>query len=130
MFQSGPHGVALVGSGVDTSRELQTLLGEELHGGHRRTSPTECFKQHPYGLLNLLVGIDHELAIYVIDKAHCRPNKQLSAPSFVSDSALQSGAQYVQFGLAHGALQPQQKAVIEVRRIVDTSFVTAQRVRA
>ena len=113
---------------MNTPRELQTLLGEELHGGHCRTSPTESFKQHPHGLLNLLVRVYYELAICVIDKAHRWPDKQFSASSFVSDSALQPCAQYVQFGLAHGALQPQKKTIIEVRRIVDTIFIKDQRV--
>ena len=73
--------------------------------------------------MDLLIGVQHQHAFGVIYESDRRLDDQFAAPRLVEDSALQAGAQNVQFGFRHGALQPEQKAIVEMRGIVDAVFV-------
>lgn len=47
------------------------------------------------------------------DETDRQATAQLAARRFVADAAIEASAQHVQFGLAHGALEPEQEPVIE-----------------
>jgi hypothetical protein len=51
---------------------------------------------------------------------------QLAAGGLVSDPAVQAGAQHMQLGLAHRALQSQHQPVVEQPRMVEPVAVSEQ----
>lgn len=96
---------SLVGSGVNSPGELESLLGKEPHYGHGRSGPPERFKQQSHRLLHLLVRVHHHLPIRVINESHRWANEKFSTSSLVADAALQSSPQHMQFCFTHRALQ-------------------------
>src|ERR1700726_1896204 len=123
MLQSAPYNIPLVRSGINASREKQSLLSKVPHRGQGRPGTVEGFKQHAQGLLDLLVRIENEMTFGVIDESNGWPHDQFAALGFVQDATLQSSPQNVQLGFAPGSLQPEQQAIIEVRGIIDAIFV-------
>jgi hypothetical protein len=57
------------------------------------------------------------------DEAHGQAAPQFSASGFVADAAVQPGAKDVQLGFAHCALEAEQKAIVEQRRVIDAVVV-------
>ena len=107
----------------------QALLAEAAHGGRRRAAAAEGGEERAQCLLHLAVGVEHDVSGGVVDEAHGEPHLKLAAGSLGALTAEQAGAQDVQLGLAHRALQPKQQAIVEVGRVVEAVLVEDQRVR-
>ena len=77
-----------------------------------------------------LVGVEADLAVR--SSPQTKPDRQatpqFAARGLVADAAVEAGAQDVQLGLAHRALQPQHQAIVEQRRVIDAIGVADQRV--
>jgi len=86
-------------------------------------------EQQSKGALDLEVRIEHDASCAVVHQPDWQRHLELAAARFVQDAALQARLENVQLGFAHGALQPEQKAVVEVRRGVDPVFVKDERAR-
>jgi hypothetical protein len=69
--------------------------------------------------VNLLVGIDHRLALVVIDVADGQREAQLAALGGRALGSVQPAGEQVQLGLRHRALEPEQQPVVEVGQVVD-----------
>ena len=78
--------------------------------------------------LDLDVRIEHDPAVRPVHEANGQRHLQVAATGLVQDASPQSSPQHVQLGLAHGALESQEEAVVEVRRVVHAVFVEDQRV--
>jgi hypothetical protein len=69
-------------------------------------------------LLHGAVGVEHDLPDQVARQPNRQWHRQLAAAGLGQDPALQAGADEVQLGLAHGALQSEQLPVVEVGRVI------------
>src|SRR3984957_6496261 len=71
---------------------------------------------------NGLVGVEADLAIGLApDKADRQSSAEFTACCLVANAAIEAGPQHVKFGLAHGALEPEQEAIIEEGWMIDPS---------
>ena len=74
-----------------------------------------------------LVGMETNLTIGVTpDEAYGQAAAQLAAGRLVADATVEPGAQDVEFGFAHGALQAEKQAVVEQARVIDAVGVADQ----
>lgn len=110
---------------MNAARKLHAGPAELAYRRRRGAGSLKGVEQSLQGLLNLLIGIQYELLVRIVCKAHGRSHEQLSA-GLVQNAALQSGSQNVQFGFAHRAFQAEQQSVIEVRRIVNAILIEDQ----
>ena len=88
----------------------------------RGQSP-EGLEEEIHRVADALVGIADHPVRGVVDQSHRQGHLQLPAPSLVQDATLEPGPEHVQFRLAHGPLETQQQAIVEVARIIDSVFV-------
>ena len=103
--------------------EEQPLFTEVLDGGVRGARAEEGLEEQPHALLDLRVGVEGHAAVRGVDEADGQMAAQLAAARLIQDAAAQAGPQHVQLGFAHGPLETQQQAVVEVRGIVDAILV-------
>ena len=76
-----------------------------------------------------LVGMEADLAVGLApDKADRQPSAQLTARRLVANAAVEAGSQDMQLGFAHGALEPEQEAVVEEGGMIDAVGVADQRI--
>jgi hypothetical protein len=74
-----------------------------------------------------LIRVEPDLAVGVTpDEADRQTAAELAACGLVANAAVEAGPQHMQLGLAHGALEPEQKAVVEQGRMVDAVGVADQ----
>ena len=78
-------------------------------------------------MLHLLVGVERHVPRGPAHIADRHRHGQLPAPRLVELALVHPLLEQVQLGLAHGALEPQQQAVVVVRRIVEAVGVGEQR---
>jgi hypothetical protein len=90
----------------------------------------ELVEDQPDHGLDLLVGVQGQGAVGQFDGADGRVAEQLAAPRLVQLALIHPVLEGVQFGLAQGALQPQQKAVVEVGGVVQPVGVSQQDAQA
>ena len=83
----------------------------------------------PYAAAWLAVGIENDATSAVVHQSDRQGHLQLASARLVQDAALQARLQNMQFCFAHRSLQAQQKAVIEVRRVVDSVLIEDERAR-
>ncbi len=62
------------------------------------------------------------------DEADRQAAAQFAARCLVADAAVEAGAQHMQLGLAHGALEPKQETIVEQGRMIDAVGIADQRV--
>ena len=124
--QRRPRQFPLARPGRHAGGKEQPLLPEKLDRGMERPGAGEGGKEQPHALLHLRVGVEDHPPGAVVHQAHRQPAAQLAAAGFVENAATQARPQDVQLRLAHRPLQPEQQAVVEVRRIVDAVFVEDQ----
>jgi hypothetical protein len=75
------------------------------------------------------VGVDQDLAVLLTpDQPDRQAAAQLATCGLVADPALKAGAQDVQLGLAHRALQPEQQPVVERAGVIEPVAVADHRV--
>ena len=76
-----------------------------------------------------LVGVEADLAIGLApNKADRQSSAEFATRRLVANAAVEAGPQHMQFGLAHGALEPEQQAIIEERRMIDAVGIADQRI--
>jgi len=99
------------------------LIPEGLDGRRGRSAPLEGLEQQPQRALDLLVRIENRVVLVIIRQADRQVHLQLPAARGVQHTPLQAGMQYVEFCLAHGPLETQEQAVIEMAWIIDAVFI-------
>jgi hypothetical protein len=73
--------------------------------------------------------MESHFAIFLTpDEADGKTATQLAASGLVANSAVEAGAQDMQLGFAHGALEAEQQAIIEHRRMIDAVGIADERV--
>lgn len=126
--QGAPDQLPAIGSTTDAPGERELMLGKVPHHAHGRTCSIVKSKERLEALPHLAIRMQDDFALGIVGQAHRQGHAQFPAPGLVANAALEAGAQHVQFGLAHGALETQQQPVVEVRRIVQAVFVQNQRI--
>src|SRR5450432_786152 len=58
------------------------------------------------------------------NEAHWQAPAQFTASGFVANAAIEAGPNNMQLRFAHGALQPEQQAIVEQRGMVDAVVVS------
>ena len=86
----------------------------------------ELVEDQAHHLLDLLVGVEGQASSRLADIADRRVVEQLAAAGLVQPPLVHPGAEEVQLGLAHDALEPQEQAVVEVGRVVEPIVVAQQ----
>ena len=86
-------------------------------------------EERAHGILHLDVGVEDDVAAGVVDQAHRQLHLQLAAAGLGQLAADEAGPKHVQLRLAHGALQAEQKPVVEVSRVVQAVLVEDEGVR-
>jgi len=72
--------------------------------------------------------VEANLALFLAPaKSHREIAAELATCRLVANAAIQAGTQDVQFGLAHGALQPEHEAIVEGAWIIDPVLVGKDR---
>jgi hypothetical protein len=73
--------------------------------------------------------VEADLAIGLApDKADRQSSAEFTACCLVANAAVEAGPQHMKFGLAHGALEPEQEAIIEEGWMIDAICIADQRV--
>jgi hypothetical protein len=101
-----PQQLTVLRSTSQPAGKQQFRLAEGSHHGTRGTQTTEGLKQKPDALLNLLIGIQRHLALWIINQADRKRHAQLPTPRFAQQGAARPRLNHMQFGFAHGALSP------------------------
>lgn len=127
MLRWRPQEVAFVGTCPQPAWELQALLPEKADGLDGASGPLEHLEDQPNGALHLGVGIEADCTVSSIDQSDRWPHLQLAAPGLVELTTTHARFENMQFGLAHGAFEAEQEAIIEAGRIIDTVFVENER---
>ena len=94
-------------AGAHPHREQQPVGVELLHGRARRAGAGEQREQVPDRLLHTGIRVEHDLAGRIVDQADGQAHLQFAAAGLGQLAADEAGPDEVQFGLAHGALQPE-----------------------
>src|SRR5258708_28592158 len=128
MTQANPLQFSRARSTPMPCRKAQLLLGKVTHDRQRRLVLLEEGENQTDRFLDGFVGIEHQLADWIIDQPTGRAKAQLSLFGFGQLAALQSLMQPMEFRLAHRPLKPQQETVVVRSRIIDTFLVNDQRI--
>ena len=124
-----PGQFAFALTGPDPGREAEPVLVERLHDCAGRPGGREGLEQVAEGVLHALVGVEDDSAGGVVDEPDRERYLELAAAGLRELPAAQAGADEVQLGLAHRALQAKQQPVVEVAWVVEAVFVEDQRAR-
>ena len=103
--------------------KLRLILGEVLDDPERGPHLLEGVEDQAQRLLDLLVGIEDDLAGGVVDQPGGRPEAELAGSGLLQLAPQQPRPDPVQLGFAHGALDPQEQAVVVLSRIIDAVLV-------
>jgi hypothetical protein len=77
-----------------------------------------------------LVGVEADLAVGLApNEADRQSSPEFAARRLVANAVVEAGPQHMQLGLAHGALESEQQAIIEERRMIDAVGVADERIR-
>jgi hypothetical protein len=109
-------------------REGQVLGVERLDHRAGRPGRGEGAEQVLQGAAHPGVGVEHDLAAGVVGQAGGQRQCQLAALGLGQDPAAQPGADQVELSLGHGALEAEQKPVVEVARVIEPVLVQDERV--
>ena len=110
-----PQEVTLVRPGAQPAREQQALLPEEADGLDGASSPLEGLEHQTDGALHLGIGIEADRSVGPVDQTDRRAHLELAAPGLVELTTAHTRFEDVQLGLAHRALEAEQKAIVEAR---------------
>src|SRR6516162_2559910 len=72
---------------------------------------------------DFFISVKDDAPLLVVAKADRQRKMQLTLLRFIELTALEAGAQKVQFGLGHSPFEPEEQPVVEVGGIVATIFV-------
>jgi hypothetical protein len=108
------------------ARKAEPFAAEVAQHCHRRAMVLEQGKNEPYGVLDLLVRIQHDVPERIMDQANGQREAQLALLGFRHRAALHALPQPMEFGLRHRPLEAEQQAIIVVRGIIDAFLVNDQ----
>ncbi|HEY2339911.1 MAG TPA: hypothetical protein VGH75_05245 [Steroidobacteraceae bacterium] len=77
--------------------------------------------------MDLLVRIEYHGTGRIISEPDRQAHLQLATPRLVALTAEEARLENVQLRFAHGALETQQEAIVEVRRVIDAILIEDQR---
>ena len=123
VVQGSPGQLAVAAPPVMAGREAEMVLGEILDHPERGPHPLEGVEDQAQRLLHLLVGIEDDLAGGVVDQPGGQPEAELAGPGLLQLAPQQPRAEPVQLGFAHGALDPQEQAVVVLSGIINAILV-------
>jgi hypothetical protein len=121
-----PQQLTVLRSTSQPAGKQQFRLAEGSHHGTRGTQTTKGLKQKPDALLNLLIGIQRHLTLYIINEADRKRHVQLPTPRFAQQGAAGPRLNHMQFGFTHGALESKQEPVIEIGGMVEAVLIENQ----
>jgi hypothetical protein len=111
----------------ERSREAKSKVVETLHDRVRRSFFFEQLEHGADSALDLQVWIELDAALFV-NEADRQRKTQLAPLRLVELAAIKTGANDVQLGLGEGPLHAQDKAVVELGRIVAAVLVDHERI--
>ena len=123
MVQGAPEELTVAAAPVEPGGEAQVIAGEVLHDPQRGPQFLEGREDQVHRLLDLLIGIQHELAGGVVDQPGGWPVAELAGLGLLELGSQQPRPNPVQLGGAHGALDPQDQAVVVLGGIINAVFV-------
>ena len=103
-----PDDLPMVRLPPQTVWEAEARRGEMLDHGEGRGFLLEEGQDEPDGVLDLLVGIEHELADRIEDEPDWGPKAQLALFSLLPLAPCEATTQPVEFRFTHGALEAQE----------------------
>ena len=98
-------------------------FAEEADGSDRASSPLEGLEHQTDGALDLGIGIKADRPVGSVDQADRWTHLEFAASCFVELAAAHARFEDMQLGLAHRALEAEQKTIVELSRIVDAVFI-------
>ena len=123
---AAPFQLAPIGPGVGPDRQADPVMDQVAQQPVQGPLAIELVEDQAHHLLNLLVGVQRQAARRLADIADRRVVEQLAAAGLAQPPLVHPGAEEVQLGLAHDALEPQEQAVVEVGRVVQPIVVPQQ----
>ncbi len=92
MQQRSPDHLALVRAAREPAREQQPLLAKAANRRGGRTGADEGVKEGAHRVLDLCVGVEHDVSGAVVDQAHGQPHLQFAAARLGELTADQTSA--------------------------------------
>ena len=126
--RAAPGELALARPAAQPVRQPDVVGGQVDQHAVDRAPLLEQVEDQPDGRPHLLVGVERDLARRQPHVAARQVEEQLAAPGLGPASRVHAALEDVQLGLAHGALEAEQQAVVVGRRIVDAVAVGDERV--
>jgi len=126
MVQRCPHQFAFMQARAGVAGKAQTLFVEVSDRGRSRAGAGIGLEQMGNALTDLAVGVEHHFIGRVIHQSDREWHFQCPSASLVEKATAQPCTQHVEFGLAHGAFEPEQEPVVEVTRVIDAVLVEDQ----
>ena len=117
--QGAKHRLAV----VQARREQEAFLAKGLDGLGGGPDAYEGLEKVGDRLPDLPVRIEGHLSGRVVDQPGGQGATEFAPARLVEAPAAQACLDHMQFGLAHGALEAEQEAIVEACRIVDAVFV-------
>ena len=126
MGQGLPMQIALARPAPRAAWKVQPLLAEVLDRGGGGAGSGEGGEQGPQRVLHLGVRIEHHPIERVVGHPHRQRHFEYTALGPVYQPSAQAGIEQVKLRLAHGAFEPEQQSVVELRGVVDAVLVEDQ----
>ncbi len=124
-----PVQFAFVRAAPGAHRQLDVVVGQVAQHGVERAEPVEEVEDQPHRRAGLLVGFEDHLPRRPAPVADGQRQGQLAALGFGQPPARHPLPDQVQLTLGHGALEPQQQAVVVVAGVIDAVGVGEQGLR-
>lgn len=128
MDELAPEELAVPNATISTPRKGQAVLLKVPHHAIGAARLPEEGEYQADRILNFDIRIQqHAARIISIDITYRQRKTQFAALGLVAFAALEARADKVQFGLRHGAFEPEQKLVVEIGRIVTAIGIDDER---
>jgi len=123
MAELSPGEFPLVGAAAQPPGEGHALAAAGPDGGAGRAGPREGAEEEADGVLHLPVRVEDDLVALGVAETDRQVQLERGPARLIEDATLQAGADDIEFGLRHGALQSQQQPVVEGRRVVQSILI-------
>src|SRR6185295_14805721 len=90
---------------------LEVMVGKVLDDGQGGNRLLEQVEDQPDCLLDVFVGVEDDPALQIVHEARGRPEPEFATGCFLQLAAQEAGPEQVEFGLAHGSQESQEKTV-------------------
>jgi hypothetical protein len=109
------------------ARQEQSTAAEEAHDPLRGAEGAEALEDEPDLGLDRLIGVEEHAPALVAHVAGGHGLDEFAAARLLEPPRIHALAQQMEFGLAQGALESQEQAIIVVPRVVDSLGVGQKR---